>query len=65
LIVKPGKPLMPFQTSERWKHVQLIVMNPLLEFLLEIVNFFMCDFKINAIHKQSNKFHEMVIIAFI
>jgi hypothetical protein len=40
-------------------------LNPLLEILVEVVNFFMGDFKVNATCKQLNKFHEMVVIAFI
>ena len=54
-----------FNPSEKWKPLQLIVSNPLLEILVEIVNLFMRDFKVNAMCKQSDKFHEMVIISFI
>jgi hypothetical protein len=49
----------------RWKHVSLIVLNPLLEILVEVINFFIGDFKVNATYKQLNEFYEMVVMAFI
>ena len=51
--------------SERLNHIPLIVLNPLLEILVQVIDFFMHDFKVNAMCKQLDKFHKMVVIAFI
>ena len=51
--------------SERLNHVPLVVLNPLLEILVQVIDFFMCDFKVNAMCKQLDKFHKMVVIVFI
>jgi hypothetical protein len=49
----------------RWKHILLIVLNPLLKILVEVINFFMGDIKVNATCEQLNEFYEIVVIVFI
>ena len=49
----------------RGGNIQLIVLNPILEILVKIVNLFLPDFKVNALCKQLNKFHKMFVIVFI